>query len=121
MCNLFEKYILQKSNKQCLAGFLMIIHQERMKLAGTRSEKAIRALFLNRKGMKKGCKIDFQKFQHAMLWGVYPEVPKEGAKWWWATFLYMMEAISTEVKHFERNISMLFSMYYLHILRISLG
>ena len=39
-----------------------------------------------------------------MLWGVYPEVPKKGAKWWWATFIYMMEATLKEVKHFGRKL-----------------
>ena len=82
MCNMFEKLMLQKCKNQCLAGILMIIHQETMKLAGTRSGKPGKALFLNKKGRKKGAKLIFKNFQHAMLWGVYPEVPKKGEKWW---------------------------------------
>ena len=74
MCYIFEKLMLQGCQNQCLEGFLMKIHENTMRLAGTRSEHPEKALFLNKKGRKKGEKVIFKNFQHPMLWGVYPEV-----------------------------------------------
>ena len=66
--------MLQGCQNQCLEGFLMKIHENTMRLAGTRSEHPEKALFLNKTGWKKGKKVIFKNFQHPMLWGVYPEV-----------------------------------------------
>ena len=62
MCYIFEKLMLQGCQNQCLEGFLMKIHENTMRLAGTRSEHPEKALFLNKKGRRKGEKSDFQKF-----------------------------------------------------------
>ena len=53
MCYIFEKLMLQGCQNQCLEGFLMKIHKNTMRLAGTRSEHPEKALFLNKKGRKR--------------------------------------------------------------------
>ena len=54
--------MLQECQNQCLEGFLMKIHENTMRLAGTRSEHPEKALFLNKKGRKKGEKVIFKNF-----------------------------------------------------------
>ena len=63
--------MLRGCQNQCLEGLLMKIHENTMRLAGTRSEHPEKALFLNEKGRKR---VIFKNFQHPILWGVYPEV-----------------------------------------------
>ena len=54
--------------------FRRVSHENTREYDETRSEHPEKALFLNKKGRKKGEKVNFKNFQHPMLWGVYPEV-----------------------------------------------
>ena len=54
MCYIFEKLMLRGCQNQCLEGSHMKIHENTMRLAGTRSEHPEKALFLNKKDRKKG-------------------------------------------------------------------
>ena len=74
ICYIFEKLMLQGCQNQCLEGFLMKIHENTMRLAGTRSEHPRKSAFSEQKRLKKGEKVIFKNFQLPMLWGVYPEV-----------------------------------------------